>query len=50
MLIPQWVEEEFANASFGDKWLDKRLKACVAQAASSLTNNGLRISNQEINW
>lgn len=34
MLVPQWVEKEFATISFGDKRLDDRLKLCVAQAAS----------------
>jgi hypothetical protein len=32
MLVPQWIEEEFANVSFGDARLDKRLKVCVAEA------------------
>jgi len=34
MLVPQGIEKEFANAGFGDKRLEKRLKVCVAQAAS----------------
>lgn len=34
MGVPVWIEQEFANADFGDKRLNQRLKLCVQQAAS----------------
>ncbi len=33
-MVADWVEEEFAGISFGDKRLESRLKVCISQATS----------------